>query len=41
MSARSSTISPASAATSAEDRVAAYNWQAVTGELTTTAAPYC
>jgi hypothetical protein len=30
---RSSTISPASAATSAEARVAAYDWQALAGEL--------
>jgi hypothetical protein len=33
MSARSSRISPASAAVSAEDRVAVYNWQALSGEL--------
>ena len=33
MSPRSSTISPASAAESAEDRVAVYNWQALAGEL--------
>ena len=33
MSARSSTISPASAAKSAEERVAVYNWQALAGEL--------
>jgi hypothetical protein len=33
VSARSSTISPASAAESAEDRVAIYNWQALAGEL--------
>jgi uncharacterized protein len=33
MSARSSRISPASAAESAEERVAVYNWQALAGEL--------
>jgi hypothetical protein len=33
VSPRSSTISPASAAESAEDRVAVYNWQALAGEL--------
>jgi uncharacterized protein len=33
MSARSSRISPASAAESAGDRVAVYNWQALSGEL--------
>jgi uncharacterized protein len=33
MSARSSTISPASAAMSAEARVAAYDWRALAGEL--------
>ena len=33
MSARSSTIPPASAATSAEARVAAYDWQALAGDL--------
>ena len=33
MSPRSSTISPASAAESAEDRVAVYNWQELAGEL--------
>jgi hypothetical protein len=33
VSPRSSTISPASAGESAEDRVAVYNWQALAGEL--------
>ena len=33
MNARPSAISSASAATSAEARVAAYDWQAVTGDL--------